>query len=128
MHLWHEQLHLYPYESIQLTPCSRALLQKLTAFQLVNKLSALNCSHRYLLPCSQEPAIGPCLEPDESIPNLLHYCIRIRFNIIPPPYRSPKWSLPSSSSRLKFCSHISSHHACCMSCPTKSIIYKLTTV
>jgi hypothetical protein len=48
-------------------------------------------------PCSQEPATGPCSEPDQSSPEpyRLPYSFEIQLNtVLPSTTRSRKWSLP----------------------------------
>jgi len=55
------QLYLY-----LTTPCSR-VLEKLTVNQLLKKFNFLEPESS--LPCSQEPAMGPYPEPNESSPH-----------------------------------------------------------
>jgi hypothetical protein len=64
-----------------------------------------------LLPCSQEPAIDPYPEPDESNPHPLTLFPKIHFNI-PPIYASVFRFVSSLQAfQQKFCVHFSSPHA-----------------
>jgi len=74
--------------------------------------------------CSQEPAIGPYSEPDESISylaNQLHY---YPFSYI----WSSKWSLSFRFSHPKPSMHFSSFPWVCASCPVHRILHGLITV
>jgi hypothetical protein len=56
------------------------LLQKLIVTQLIKKFSAF-LETEGSLPCSQQPATGPCPVPDESSPHFPPYFRKIHSNI-----------------------------------------------
>jgi hypothetical protein len=69
---------------------------------------------KVLLPCSQEPATDPRLEPDESSPHLPPL-------FLSDPFYAYVFVVVSSFQvfRPKFCMHISSFHA---TCPARPIL------
>jgi hypothetical protein len=78
--------------------------------------------------CSQQPAIGPYPEPDESI---LHppYILQISYNIIlSVTSGSSKWPLSFRFSHPKPSMHFSSFPWLCASCPAHHIFHGLITV
>jgi len=66
-------------ENIYSPPRIMVLLEKLTVSKLVNKFSAFYGTR---LPCSQDPAIGPYPEPDESSHLPTHFS---KIHVILPP-------------------------------------------
>ena len=91
-----------------LTPWSRALLEKLTGFQLIRKFAPSHfMESEGSLPHSQEPATCPYPEPARSSPYPTSYFLKNHLNIIfPSTPGSPKWSLS-----LRF-SHQNPVYAC----------------
>jgi hypothetical protein len=92
--------------SMQLTPCSRALLKSLIHTQLIKKFHALHKSPRFI---TMFTATGPFLSQMNLVHILKAYFFEICFNIILQLHLHllPKWSLPFKFSE-KLCMQFSS--------------------
>jgi hypothetical protein len=67
-HNLHQNSTLNSLQETQTTPARRVPLQKFIAVLLVKKFTTLDGIRRFIT-IFQEPAIGPCPQPDQSSPN-----------------------------------------------------------
>jgi hypothetical protein len=74
------------------------------------------------LPCSQQPATGPCHKSDESSPQILTLLSKIHFNNISKSSTSGSYELSIpflfSDQHFVHISHLS--HECCMTYPSQN--------
>ena len=68
--------------TLQLTPYSTVILEKLIVPQLIKIFPAFYGKTKGSLQCSQQPATYPYHEPDKSSPRPSSYLLKIQFNIV----------------------------------------------
>jgi hypothetical protein len=100
-----ESPSLHPCETKLLTPVSRVILEKPIVPQIV-KDSPPFMKTEGSLPYSQEPATGPCHEPNESSPHPPTDFFKIHFSVVLPS-TSRSFLVVSSFQALQqeFCMH-----------------------
>jgi hypothetical protein len=98
-----------------LTKRSRALIEKLIVAELIKQFPVSHGS----LPCSQEPATGPCPETVASSSHTFIPFPKIHLNIVLPSVpRFSEGSLPFGISNRNVMLHFSASHACYMLSPS----------